>query len=64
MHGGVRQTYLSSYLFKLKVLKMCIGRINLKVILRRFTFFIKEIQNKKHLVKRTFTDIKSSLFLV
>ena len=50
--------------FKLKVLKMCIGRINLKVILRRFTFFIKEIQNKKHFVKRTFTDIKSSLFLV
>ena len=50
--------------FKLKVLKMCIERINLKVILRRFTFFIKEIQNKKHFVKRTFTDISSYLFIV
>ena len=43
---------------------MRVGGIKLKAILRRFTFFIKEIQNKKHFVKRTFTDIKSSLFLV
>lgn len=50
--------------FKQKVLIMHVGGIKLKAILRRFTFFIKEIQNKKHLVKRTFTDIKSSLFLV
>ena len=50
--------------FKQKVLIMRVGGIKLKAILRRFTFFIKEIQNKKHLVKRTFTDIKSSLFLV
>lgn len=50
--------------FKQKVLIMRVGGIKLKAILRRFTFFIKEIQNKKHFVKRTFTDIKSSLFLV
>lgn len=50
--------------FKQKVLIMHVGGIKLKAILRRFTFFIKEIQNKKHFVKRTFTDIKSSLFLV
>ena len=63
-HLSGYHSLIDTLLFKLKVLKTRIGRINLKVILRRFTFFIKEIQNKKHFVKRPFTDIKSSLFLV
>ena len=34
--------------FKQKVLIMRVGGIKLKAILRRFTFFIKEIQNSKN----------------
>ena len=55
---------IRSFSFKQKVLIMHVGGIKLKAILRRFTFFIKEIQNKKHFVKRTFTDIKSSSTLI
>ena len=36
--------------FKQKVLIMRVGGIKLKAILRRFTFFIKEIQNKNRFV--------------
>lgn len=50
--------------FKQKELKRWHDGIKLKAILRRFTFFIKEIQNKNRFVNRTFTDIKSYLILM
>ena len=41
---------IRSFSFKQKVLIMHVGGIKLKAILRRFTFFIKEIQNKNRFV--------------
>ena len=39
---------IRSFSFKQKVLIMHVGGIKLKANLRRFTFFIKEIQNSKN----------------
>lgn len=50
--------------FKQKVLIMRVGGIKLKAILRRFTFFIKEIQNRKTLLGHSFADIKPYLVLL
>ncbi len=46
---------IRSFSFKQKVLIMHVGGIKLKAILRRFTFFIKEIQNRKTLLGHRFT---------
>ena len=43
---------------------MRVGGIKLKAILRRFTFFIKEIQNRKTLLCHSFADIKPYLVLL
>lgn len=55
---------IRSFSFKQKVLIMHVGGIKLKAILRRYTFFIKEIQNRKTLLGHSFADIKPYLVLL